>query len=216
MLASSVSRLLRLTIVVTVIALCAACPGEQLQVHGAPFAGPAYSTTLHGDTSFTTDQRLVIIGALQRLQAQTQGLFAISVVFDLDFNSIQSLKEHYDDDMILAIDSNVGFVEEFDSTKGCCLLGLTVHGQDVWYASDMPGTKIFIIMDRMVDDQMLTSVVMHEAGHAAMLEHTWLDSRGLMTGLGIHHPPTTCLHKSDAQEIARVYNIDPSRILTCD
>ncbi len=115
--------------------------------------------------SFNEQGRAIIEEAARRWSVLTHGRANLIVVFDLDFDSIENLKQHKAnrDSIVLGIESGYPIADAIDQSLGGRpgqVLAATVHEED----ENTGPVLVFLIVDRIAADHFL-AVVTHEFGH---------------------------------------------------
>lgn len=172
-----------------------------------PVLGPGEVPTLpamaivHADVDFTPAERAEIEGATDAWRRQTSGVANITVVYDLDFNSIQSIQDHQNDIVLVRRTSDMSSVRFADIMSECegCVLGWTtsggIHSPDTGGAVDMA-----LIVDRTAG--ILKQVAMHEFGHLLGLPH--VGSRQSIMYPAMNRNRSVCLKQADLQAFCQV------------
>lgn len=194
-----------LTLVLVVSTCVTLAPNAPEAGQGPPFDAPGSVMTFHVDTSFTGPERDALQEAVNNLQAQTRGLLVARLIFDLDFNDIESLVVHRHEDILLRITSDSSKVDGYDSSTSK-LLGLTEQRDDGL-------TWVYIVADRLPEHRLFVAVTMHELLHAFGLGH--VQEFGIMGAHANRHYVSNCLHAADVEEVCRVYGCQPKRIGWC-
>lgn len=119
-----------------------------------------FELVLHVDHEFNAEGRKLIEKAAASIRRLTHDRARLTVVFDLDFSSLENLAAHKD-----ARHSKViGVVSHFDIVRS---LDKLMPGDNV-LAATAPmkdgSIVVFLILDRIADDRF-ESVVTHEFGH---------------------------------------------------
>lgn len=163
--------------------------------------------TIHADSSFTPHEQDLILTASERIASGTSDFLNVHILFDLEFDSISSLRKFSRENIMVRVSS---LAADLDSaTLGYCL----VNFSDL----DMNNpTKIALVYDRLVTDDVWIHVVMHEMLHALRHQHI-SEPKSIMyastpvTGKEI----VTCLTEDDVKEICTVHGCDMSAMKAC-
>lgn len=118
-----------------------------------------FSITLHADTAFTARGREILVEAADKWRAASEGRVQITVVFDLDADSMLSLQEHRDDSIIVGALSSFPAIATLDAQlgrPGVTPVAATVLGRT---------TLVIFIIDRISGPEEFLSDAMHEFGH---------------------------------------------------
>lgn len=158
-------KYLALLVVVVVLSACCAPKARPKEANDVTTvrANKTFRLTMHADTDFSDAGRARITHAARAWYELTSGNVDINIVFDLDFESLSSLKEHEHDSRIIGVLESYPVVRELDRqfrTTQIKPLAATA------LADRTP--LVFLIMDRILTSQFET-VVMHELGHVAGL-----------------------------------------------
>lgn len=173
---------------------------------------PQISMTIHADTAFTLHERALIVLAAQRMKEQTNDFVNVDVLFDLDFDSMESLKEHSKHNIMTRIDSSAPGLEDSPMAKtiGYCI----VNFNDLDFNNPI---KIALVHDRLITDDAWVHVAMHEMLHALRQQHI-AEPKSIMykstpvAGSTI----VTCLVRKDMEEICEVHGCDDAAMKPCE
>lgn len=168
---------------------------------------PQLRLMVHADTAFTNRERFLILKSAENIRRQTNDFLAYSIVFDLDFSSMQSLKANVGENTIVRIHSSA---EGLDSnTLGYC--NVSMEDLDLNNPS-----KIALVHDRLTNDDVMVHVAMHEMLHMARLQH-------IGTVHSIMYPTTPvvghvilCMTKADFIELCTVHGCDVDAMVQCE
>lgn len=167
---------------------CAAAPME-------PDVEPvdAISITLHGDTEFTPMERDALRLAAEVWRIQTGGLANINIIYDLDFDDVQSLRRYAWEHTLVRMPSESDQVISMDCSarKDCrpsVLAWVKQPGKDDQYV------RMFLIHDRLKTQDARKQVALHEFGHVLGLGHTQ-DQKSIM--YPTYQPRDFCLKEAD-------------------
>lgn len=161
---------------IAAMALAACCAPSH--VAKAPMAPPPTSLAVfrqavfHGDTDFTPEERAYVEEALSRITYQTAGVAELSVVWDLDFESVSMLKEHLTHNIIIRWTHSISLVEGYHRDNGAWLLGYSPG--DAF--SHVDPARVHLVADSMAfiettHPEAFVTVSMHEVGHVLGLPH---------------------------------------------
>lgn len=175
----------------------------------------APSVTLHMDTDFTTSERASAQEAVDLWRNQTSGLANITLVYDLDFNSLSNLQEHVAEGhhLVASMESWMSVVQSEDESNHCdgCVLGWMnaggVHG-----VGHRPIHGAFVL-DRIPAD-MLTAIMVHEFGHVLGVPHVGA-IQGVMYPAAIRGR-TACLKKPDLVAFCSVNECGNRKMYPCE
>lgn len=165
---------------------------------------------VHVDESFPPRERKLLVEATDRLRDQTSGFIDVRVVFDLDFDSNESLVLHEDDNLILRLDAN-HLPSGKQSTTVRTLAFTLVYMDDV---DLMRQSVSYLVWDRLSDDTVFVHVAMHEMLHMLRIDHV-AGSTSVMYPEAPTSGASLCLSKEDAGEICFVHGCDVRRIHVC-
>lgn len=180
--------------------------------------------TFHADVEFTADERAQIHAAVEKWREQTHGLADIQVVYDLDFNSISSLRGNVENHVILRLDEEADIVKDFDCAHarkagepcgagvGPRVLGFVYPPGGVTNTEDGP-MRMGLVWDRMDPDGTVTmyGVVLHELGHALGISH--LESRNSV--MFPSYSGKRCLRTADLEAFCKVATCGNVQMLPC-
>lgn len=160
--------------------------------------------TYHGDVNFSQPQRECIAAATEQWLYQTDGIASIDVVYDFDYRSELSRKEHLFHNRLVNWNGSMEEVQAADSRAcggipdaweaGCGIMGQTEYDVQHW---PIP-VEVRLVTDRFRDQGTCKSTAMHEFGHGFGMEHT-KDKHDVMYW-AIQHPPNTCFSTGDLIE----------------
>ncbi len=146
-------------LVVAILVTC--CVPTRAPVSQAPVALKDFDRVLHVDDGFEGEGRAIIERAAANIRRLTQDRAHLTVVFDADFDSLDSLKLHMQagHTLVIAVLSDFPIVAALDeAAKGPGqLLAATVYQID-------DSAIVFLILDR-IDASHAENVVTHEFGH---------------------------------------------------
>lgn len=152
------------------IVLCACCAPKPPAHARLPEKAPDVTTvavwrdfevTLHVDKDFSDQGRTLIRAAADNVRRLTHDRARLSVVFDLDFESLTNLKEHQDagHSLVIGVLSNFDVVATIDASlksPGSVLAATVQLSND--------SQVVFLILDR-IPAEKFESVTTHEFGH---------------------------------------------------
>jgi hypothetical protein len=168
----------------------------------------------HGDTRFSKKERELIVRAIENINTQTNGVVFLGVVFDLDWENIDTLKTRSRDEMIVQMRADSTTVEKKDHEmpKGNIVLGwCDVEWEDPTYA-----TRVFLVVDRLETEQKYTHVVMHELMHSLRMQHISGKKYSVLYWQTTGESPSTCFSYYDAEELCRVHHCKVEEISYCE
>lgn len=162
-----------------------------------------YPLHFHADVAFTPDERKTINQAAELWRHGTEGLAAISVDYDLDFNSVTSLKEHQENDVIIRGDSGMRVFQENGEWDGT--LGMAPPWGGLHSRSEGP-IRMVLVVDKMTELSVFLSTTVHEFGHTLGLSHVESPYAIMyahrMRDEDLNHK--VCLTQADLTEFCRV------------
>lgn len=175
------------------------------------FPGPLKpSLVMHGDTSFTLEERGQIQEAAEIWRKQTSGLADLKVNWDYNVNDPKSVAEHMedhvivrlrsDDPQVVAIDCEAS--EESGFPKGVCIPAVLawVAGGGIHGTSHNPVYLAFI-PDRYPGHDVWVSVAIHEMGHVFGMPHSNVSSAVMAP---FNDPRKMCLKQPDLASFCSV------------
>lgn len=212
------SAIARLLLAVTLL-LCPACGAPSLtvaqilspMVPDAEAPKPA-SVTFHADTDFTDPERQYIQSACDVWRKQTGGQALITVLYDLDFNSISGLEEHVQSghSLLVRATSDMDMVAAADGDEPGSVLGWMTSG-GIHNPDKSPLHGVFVV-DRM--DGVFLSVVVHEFGHALGLPHN--PARQAVMYPSVNPMRTACLKRTDIASFCDINGCDGRPTYPCE
>lgn len=173
---------------------------------------PQVRMEIHGDTTFTLHERNLIVLATTRMREQTRGFVDVNVTFDLDFDSIQSLREHVGHNTLVRVDSSA---PDLQDTKELKTIGYTyVNYKDLDFNNP---TKGALVHDRLKSDDAWVHVAMHEMLHMIRLQHIPTIKTVLYRSIPIEGKNiVTCMTSQDMEELCAVHGCDLKAMKPCN
>lgn len=168
---------------------------------------------LHMDADFNDFERSVIADAVKIWKIQTGGLADISVVYDLDFNSILNIQEHTEKDhhTVVKLEAWMPQVQAMDGDgKVLGWMGPTGGIHNPWHK---PIHGAFV-PERWTDREYSLQVVIHEFGHVLGVPHS-------PAVQGIMYPHIVsgrkaCLKTSDLAAFCQVNTCGTAKMVPCE
>lgn len=159
-----------------------------------------YSLDVHADKDFAPLGRALIDEAAMKWRTVSSGHIDIRPVYDLDFDSIENLREHATagHSTLFGLSSNTEAVATIDARVGGSrrTLGFTTTRKD-------DSHMVIIVMDR-VAKEMFLSVVVHELGH--VIGFPDLPSTGsIMSGASYLNAPSIEQFTADDIALCRAF-----------
>jgi hypothetical protein len=121
-----------------------------------------YVGTIYADNSFTNEERILILEALDDLNYFCNGIIVINIEFTLDNTDEEFIKTH---NTILKVTKDHPDIKESDNKIKAQTLGLYCYMQNSI-------GKIYLVCDRLGTSLTLRTTATHELGHFIGLEHT--------------------------------------------
>ncbi len=201
-------------LLVLLFVFLAACARPQIGeiAHGAtPPLAPVL--TFHMDTDFTPQERADASEAATLWNKQTGGVARLTLVFDLDFNSLNSIESLKDSNVIVRAESGMNLVTQADESSGCsgCVLGWMTSG-GIHNVTHDPVRGVFVA-DRL-DDASRLQVMLHEFGHALGLPH--IGSRQAIMYPSLQPGKSSCLKKPDLVAFCEVNECGSAQMVPCE
>jgi hypothetical protein len=174
-----------------------------------------YPIHFHADTAFTPWERKEIVIAADTWRGATGGLADITVEFDLDMDSIISLKEHATEDLILKIDHESPYVTDengvWDGTWAFAPPWGGIHNR-----SEGP-LRVFLVYDYLIAAGIFRAVTIHEFGHSLGLSHVE-SPQAIMyahaSSKDANYP--ACITQADLSEFCRVNSCGTVKMYSCE
>ncbi len=180
---------------------------------GSPSKHPSHYTSqvrmvIHADTSFTPRERGLIMTAVETMRDQTLDFVEITMLFDLDFDSMDSLNSNKNSNTLVRLLSvDAKGVEK--NALGYC----TTNFDDL----DLDRVaRAALIYDRLPSDKVWIHVAMHEMLHMIRLQH--IDtSQTIMyaTTPIVGNDIVTCMTPQDMQELCFTHGCDVKIMKPC-
>lgn len=139
----------------------------------------------------------------------TDGAACLSVVWDLDFESVASIQAHENDNVILRIASEVSIVQALDEQADGSVLGFVFPPGGI--KTHKP-VRLFLVHDRLLG--RMGEVSMHELGHTMGMQHT-RDPWSVMFFASTPDSPK-CLTRPDMAEFCRVNDCTGHSVKVCE
>lgn len=147
------------------------------------------------DKTFTTKQQELIRAALKDLQYFCNGLIEINLIFDLDPEDKERIKNH---SVLLNVDSSHPAIEASDERLQAKTLGLCE-----WLDNDTK--RLYLVQERLPTDIIFRTTAIHELGHFIGMGHTEIPSIMHKNNNSNVLYPTY----KDAKELSEVWDVYP-------
>lgn len=194
----------------TLLALSLACVTAPPPKAPVATMGPCtVSLHFHGDIEFTPSERLDIESSMKAWKTATDGAACLSVVWDLNFDSMESVSAHEEDHVILKVNSMVSIVQSLDELADGAVLGFVFPPGGV--KTHKP-VRLFLVYDRLTN--RMGEVSMHELGHTMGMQHT-KDPWSVMYFASTPESPK-CLTRPDMAEFCRVNECNGHSVKVCE
>lgn len=192
------------------IALSLACVTNAPPKVPQPTMGPCtVSLNFHGDIEFTPAERLDIESSMKAWKTATDGAACLSVSWDLNFDSMENVASHEDDNVILKVHSMVSIIQTLDEQADGAVLGFVFPPGGV--KTHKP-VRLFLVYDRLMN--RMGEVSMHELGHSMGMQHT-RDPWSVMFFASTPESPK-CLTRPDMAEFCRVNDCTGHSVKVCE
>jgi hypothetical protein len=155
-----------------------------------------YSQTIFADKDFTSEERLLILEALDDLHYFCNGLIKLEIIFDLDSNEKDFINNNC---VLLKVDGDHPSIVESDEKLKSTTLGLCSY-----MSNDT--RKLYLVSERLWNPVTFKTTVTHELGHFIGLDHT--KKRSIMhkaNSSNVLYPTHI-----DAVEMGKVWIINPN------
>ncbi len=169
---------------------------------------------IHADSAFSIPERNAIDDSAKVWNLQTGGLAKITIVYDLDFDSLTSIQEHISDKhhLMARMESWMSSVQDVD-TYGAKVLGWVSPSGGIHNPWKKPIFVAFV-MDRMLDRAYTMQVMVHEFGHVLGLPH--LASPQALMYPSIIVGRSACLKKPDLAAFCEVAECGTVQMVPCE
>jgi hypothetical protein len=168
---------------------------------------------LHGDVDFSMQERQQIERAAEMWFAQTGGYADIRLVWDLDFNSAESVKAHHNHGMLARFTSDLDLIKKMDNEEGGKqVLGFVAPGHGVNSPTGHP-IRMGLVADRL-GGKAWVQVTIHEFGHVFGIQHT--PRRESVMVPGYTRRDRSCMDRQDLESFCAVRICDRAKLLPCE
>lgn len=153
-----------------------------------------FQAIIFGDKSFTSKERKLILDGLEDLHYMCNGLIAIDIVFDLDLNDAEKIKNN---NVLIRAEESDPAISKADGYFNYDILGLCEYFKN-------NTVRLHLVHKRLRNPFTFKTTTIHEFGHMIGLDHT--DKHSIMhkhNNGDIGYP-----NYIDAKEIARVWDIE--------
>lgn len=154
-----------------------------------------YRTTIFADKTFTNQERILILEALDDLHYFCNGIVELEIVFDLDSNDQEFIKNNC---VLFRVDAEHPSIKESDENIKSTTLGLCSY-----MANDT--RRLYLVSERLWNHITFKTTVTHELGHFIGLDHTNKHSIMHKSNYSNVLFPT----RIDALEMGRAWHINP-------
>jgi hypothetical protein len=197
-------QLLRL-LLAPLLFLLTLCCGPARYPDGASGTKPA-TIHWHVDTDFTAEERANLKFAVDAWKDQTQGLALMTLTYDLDFESVQSLQAHEHDYLII----------KGEGTRICDepgLLGMAPPWGGIHSPTKEP-TRLILCTASFDSPNTWRQVAIHEMGHSLGLSH--VPSPQALMYPNLIRGRSACLKQPDLSEFCRVNDCRGKALHGCE
>lgn len=193
-------------IIMLMVGLVSACASAKVP-HPTHYT-PQVRMEIHADSSFTSHERELIVVAVDTMRDQTGAFVDVNVVFDLNFDSMESLKRHANDNTLVRIGSDAKGLDK--TTLGYC----TTNYDDLEMSRS---AKAALVYDRLSNDKVWIHVAMHEILHMVRLRHIDVN-RTIMFAYtpASGNSIVTCMTSQDMDELCLTHGCNVAAMKPCN
>jgi hypothetical protein len=207
--ASRLKGNMRRLIGLLIIASSVGC-AHSMSIHypEVPKFSPKVSIDLHGDTAFSEKERQTISLVALTWNDYSNGLASINLVFDLDFDDMKSFDLAINQNTLVRSLSSSVLIQNVDMIDGADVLGFVSHSR----TNRLLPQRMYLVQDRLENDQRFFSVVLHEFGHMLWMNH--VDTFGTLMYHSMYNS-ISCPTKLDMEEFCKANECKLSNMKWC-
>jgi len=192
---------------ILLLVLVSACAGTKPPPHPTHYT-PQVRMEIHADTTFTLHERGLIKMAVDTMRDQTGAFVDVSVVFDLNFESMESLKMNVDRNTLARVGSDAKGLDK--TTLGYCIANF----DDLELVRS---AKAALIYDRLPSDKVWVHVAMHEILHMIRLRHIAVDRTIMFAYTPVSgNNIIMCMTPQDMQELCLTHGCNVVEMKPCN